>query len=312
MPGGQSPELSALLENIRPAIVLVTVFDASGKLLRTGTGFFVTEDGQLLTNSRTAEGGAYAVAKMEDGAIYNVTGILSSSTKLDLALLKVDVKKVPFLPMNKTGKTDVGARVVVVGSTLAGAEGVPIEGTIYMNKSDRRGDRVGIVAPISASAIGSPVADRSGEVIGIVTTRNEQGEALDLVRPCNAVQSFLSQIPPDATARWAATAQASPSPRPTPKPTAAAASRGKSGHEPRLIYRPHPNYPFEARLHASESRTGEFQLHFDASGNVADVQIVKSTGNELLDHASTNALRQWKSEPGREWTKTIPITFENR
>jgi len=309
---GPSRELPVEVKSLRRAVVLVTIFDASGKLLRTGTGFFVTEDGKLLTNSRTAEGGAYAVAKMEDGAIYNVTGILSSSTKLDLALLKVDVKQVPFLSLNKTAKADIGARVVVVGSALAGNDGTPVEGTIYMNKSDRRGDRVGIVAPISASAIGSPVADRSGEVIGIVTTRNEQGEALVLVRPSSAVQSFLSQIAADAPAHWPETAQASPSPPPTPKPPGAAAAHGKSSREPRLIYKPHPTYPFEARLHASESRTGQFQLRFDASGNVADVNVLKSTGNELLDRSSTNALRQWKSEPGREWTKTVPITFENK
>src|SRR6267143_3036106 len=209
---GQAPGLATLASSVRPAIILVTVFDASGKLLRTGTGFFVADDGKFVTNWRTAEGGAYAVAKMGDGAICNVTGILASSTtldlavlkadvkgvpfltlnkpgktdvgtrvvgdgaicnvtgilasstKLDLAVLKADVKRVPFLTLNKPGKTDVGTRVVVIGSALAGSEGTPVEGTIYSKPSDRGGDRLGIVAPISASAIGSPVVDGSGQV----------------------------------------------------------------------------------------------------------------------------------------------------
>jgi TonB family protein len=309
---GQSRGLPAEVKNVRPAVILVSIFDGSGKLLRTATAFFVTEDGKLLTNWRTVAGGAYAVAKMEDGAIYNVTGILASSTKLDLAVLKVDVKQVPFLQPGKTAKTDVGSRATVVGSALAGSEGAPVEGTIYTKQADHGGERLGIVAPIAASSIGSPVVDGNGQLIGIVTARNEQGEALDSIRSSSAVQSFLSQIAPDAAANWPATAQASPSPRPTPKLPGAAAAHGKTSHEPRLIYKPHPSYPFEARLHPSESRTGQFQLHFDASGNVADVQIVKSTGNDLLDSASTHALRQWKSEPGQEWTKTIPITFQNR
>src|ERR1700680_4031579 len=185
---GQALDLPTLATSVRPSIILVTVFNASGKLLRTGTGFFVTEDGKLVTNWRTAEGGAYDVAKMGDGAICNVTGILASSTKLDLALLKADVKRVPFLALNKTGKTDVGTRVAVIGSALAGSDGTPVEGTIYAKPSDPRGDRLGIVAPISASAIGSPVVDRSGQVIGIVTARNEKGEGLDLVRPSSVVQ----------------------------------------------------------------------------------------------------------------------------
>ena len=104
---GQAPGLATLASSVRPAIILVTVFDASGKLLRTGTGFFVADDGKFVTNWRTAESGAYAVAKMGDGAICNVTGILASSTTLDLAVLKADVKGVPFLALNKIGKTDV-------------------------------------------------------------------------------------------------------------------------------------------------------------------------------------------------------------
>src|SRR6267378_335453 len=75
---GQAFGLATLASSVRPAIILVTVFDASGKLLRTGTGFFVADDGRLVTNWRTAEGCAYGVAKMGDGAICNVTGILAS------------------------------------------------------------------------------------------------------------------------------------------------------------------------------------------------------------------------------------------
>ena len=44
---GQGPGLATLASSVRPAIILVTVFDASGKLLRTGTGFFVADDGYL-------------------------------------------------------------------------------------------------------------------------------------------------------------------------------------------------------------------------------------------------------------------------
>ena len=310
-PAGQALDLSTLAISVRPAIILVTVFDASGKLLRTGTGFFVADDGKFVTNWRTAEGGAYAVAKMGDGAICNVTGILASSTKLDLAILKADVKRVPFLTLSKTAKTDVGTRVAVIGSALAGSEETPVEGTIYAKPSDRGGDRLGIVAPISASAIGSPVVDGSGQVIGIVTARNEQGEALDLVRPSSVVQSFLAQIAPEAAAHWLAMVEARPSPRATPKPPGVAAPQ-QPARQPRLVYKPRPNYPFEAHFHDNAAHAGRFRLTFDANGNVKEVQTVQSTGNDLLDRASAGALHRWKSEPGQEWSTTVPITFEAR
>jgi TonB family protein len=305
---GQALGLATLASSIRPAIISVTVFDASGKLLRTGTGFFVADDGRLITNCHTAEGGAYGVAKMGDGTICNVTGILAFSTTLDLAVLKAEVKGVSFLPLDRTGKTDIGTRVVVIGSALAGSEGTPIEGTIYVKQGDRRGDRLGIVAPIPASGIGSPVVDGSGAVIGIVIARNEKGEGLDLVQPSSVVQTFLAQITPETAARWPAIAETRPSPRPTPKPGVAA--RQQPARQPRLVYKPRPNYPFEARFHDNAAHTGRFRLSFDANGNVKDVLTVQSTGNDLLDRASTKALRQWKSEPGQEWSTMIPITFE--
>jgi len=305
---GQTLTVATLARSIRPAIILVTVFDASGKLLRTGTGFFVADDGRLITNWHTAQGGAYGVAKMGDGTICNVTGILASSTTLDLALLKAEVKVVPFLPLNKTGKTDIGTRVVVIGSALAGSEGTPVEGTIYVRQGDRRGDRLGIVAPIPASAIGSLVVDGSGGVIGIVIARNEKGEGLDLVQPASVVQTFLAQITPEIAARWPGVAETRPSPRPTPRPSVA--GRQQPARQPRLVYKPRPNYPFEAHFHDNAAHSGRFRLSFDANGNVKDVQTVQSTGNDLLDRASTRALRQWKSEPGQEWSTTIPVTFE--
>src|SRR5438552_2567394 len=308
---GQALGLATLVSSVRPAIILVTVFDASGKLLRTGTGFFVADDGKLVTEWRTAGGGAYGVAKMGDGTICNVTGILASSTTLDLAVLKADVKGVPFLALNKTGKTDVGTRVTVVGSALAGSEGTPVEGTIYVKQADRRGDRLGIVAPIPASAIGAPVVDGSGRVIGIVIARNEKGEGLDLVQPSSVVQAFLAQIAPETAARWPAIAETRPSPRPTPKPPSVAA-RQQPARQPRLVYKPRPNYPFEAHFHDNAAHTGRFRLTFDANGNVSEVQTVQSTGNDLLDRASAGALHRWKSEPGQEWSTTVPITFEAR
>jgi TonB family protein len=40
------------------------------------------------------------------------------------------------------------------------------------------------------------------------------------------------------------------------------------------------------------------------------VETVTSTGRPVLDQAALNGLRQWKSEPGHEWTILVPISFE--
>ena len=87
--------------------------------MRTESGFFISAEGRFVTTARAIEGGVNAVAKTGDGGIHNVTGILAASKESDLAILQADVKKVPFLELNKNGNLPAGTGVVVVGSALA-------------------------------------------------------------------------------------------------------------------------------------------------------------------------------------------------
>src|ERR1700704_1566107 len=80
-----APDFRKVSERVNPAVILVAVFDNSGKLLRTGTGFFVADDGRFVTSKYVVEGGANAVAKMSDGRIYNVSGILAEGNVTELA-----------------------------------------------------------------------------------------------------------------------------------------------------------------------------------------------------------------------------------
>ena len=99
------------------------MFDSSGKLLRTETAFFISGDGRFVTTAHAIEGVVNAVAKMADGRIYDVSGVLAASTTLDLAVLQADVKYVPFLTLNKNPNLETDRRVGVVGSGLAGTDG---------------------------------------------------------------------------------------------------------------------------------------------------------------------------------------------
>ncbi|MGZ5003104.1 MAG: S1 family peptidase, partial [Chthoniobacterales bacterium] len=118
----------------------MTTFDSKGNLLRTESGFFISADGRFVTTAHTLDGAVNAVAKTADGGIYNVSGVLTVSKSTDLAVLKADVrpqKLLRFLDLNKTGELSTGARVAVVGSSLAGNEGSAREATVTAQSSDR-------------------------------------------------------------------------------------------------------------------------------------------------------------------------------
>jgi TonB family protein len=290
---GTTLDLARLENNVRPAVFWITVFDSSGKLLRTETAFFISGDGRFITTTRAIEGGINAVAKMSDDRIYNVSGVLSASTTLGVAVLQADANYVPFLSLNKTPALEPGTRVGVVGSAQAGSAEVPRETTI----STHQPDRVEIAATLPADAIGSPIVDANGQVVGVVIS---SGGERATVRPSNTLNSLLDQIVSDAKPHWPKSAEAG-TPTPTPHATP----------KPRLVYAPAPSFP-PGVSRPGASGTGRFRLTFDAKGSVTNVQVVKSTGNPYFDSSAIQTLRQWKSSPSEGWAVTVPVTFQTR
>jgi len=284
-----SSDLAKLESRVQPSVIWVTVFDPKGNLLRTETGFFISPDGNLVTTAYAIEGAVNAVAKTGDGGIYNVIGVLAASKALDLAVLKADVKRVPFLEVNKNGNVPAGAGVTVVGSALAGSEGSVRETTIAGEASDR----LEIAGATPASSVGAPIVNDNGEVIGVVTSAGEKTTA----RPAAALDSLLSRVAADTEARWPEAAEARATPRPTPRP--------------RLVYAPAPAFPPGAAL-PGQSGTGRFRLTFDPQGNVTNIQVIRSTGNPVFDESAIKTLRQWKSAPSQGWQATVPVMFQTR
>ncbi len=291
---GQSPssELTNVEAKVRPSVIWVSTFDSKGNLLRTESGFFISADGRFVTTAHAIEGGVNAVAKTGDGGIYNVDGVLTVLKSPDLAVLKADVKPqklLRFLELTKTGELSTGAKVAMIGSSLAGNEGSAREATITAHSSDR----LEIAGATATSSVGSPVVNENGDVVGIIMSAGEK----TIARPVAELQSVLSRIKPDTEARWTQAAQTSPTPHATPKP--------------RLLFAPAPSFPPGQSL-PGQTGTGRFRLTFDGQGNVTDIRIVSSTGNPYFDQSAIKTLRQWKSAPSQGWQATVPVTFRTR
>jgi TonB family protein len=288
-----SPELRKAAKKVGPAIISISVFDPSGQLLHTGTGFYVSNDGRFLTNWHVVDGGAHAVAKSSDGKIRNVTGALASSPALDLAVLRAETKVgVPFLRLSKTSVSDTP--VAVVESSLAHREQPVATVEVSAQHADSSGELLATSSPLSAQTSGAPLVDENGEVVGVATLATDSSV---VVRPASALASLLARIAPETAARWSGTEAESPTPTPSPKKL-------------RIVSNPAPAYPQQARrANPPIGGSGRFRIVFGANGDAREVQVVRSTGQSILDQAAVDALQQWKSEPGREWSLVVPITF---
>jgi len=81
----QGADIPSLVQKAKPAVVEILTYDQQNRLLKTGTGFFVSPDGALLTNFHVISGGSSIMAKTPTGAVYFLKNIVSVSEADDIA-----------------------------------------------------------------------------------------------------------------------------------------------------------------------------------------------------------------------------------
>jgi len=92
-----------------------------------------------------------------------------------------------------------------------------------------------------------------------------------------------------------------------------AAARGNSQTDAKkakhyALYAPRPQYPLEARKH-HWTGSGLFVCNIRSNGTVASVDVLQSTGYQMLDQAAITAFRQWRFQPGDMKAVKIPMDF---
>jgi trypsin-like peptidase len=184
-------DLRVIAQKARPAVMLLVVSDSSGKEIATGTGFFVSADGKLITNYHVIEDASSIIAKSENGGLFPVEGVLAGDPRNDLALLKLDGKDLPFLTLSRSDNIEAGTRVAVIGSPL-GLEGTLSEGIVSAVRDVKDGLSIlQITAAISPGSSGSPVLNEKGQVVGIACALLGGGQALNFAVPCKPVEDLI-------------------------------------------------------------------------------------------------------------------------
>lgn len=184
-------DLSHLVKKVSPSVVAINVFDEAAKLACIGTGFFIKEDGTLVTNYHVIKCGIRVEAKLSNGIIFPIGKILSEDIENDLVLLTLEAKgKFPHLKIADT-QIEVGQPVVVIGSPF-GLEGTVSDGIISAIRDlPGWGEILQITAPISKGSSGSPVVNMKGEVIGVASFQFIAGQNLNFAIPAEKVASLF-------------------------------------------------------------------------------------------------------------------------
>jgi serine protease Do len=151
-------ELTEIIKMIEPSTILILTYDEEGIPLGQGSGFFISEDGEVITNRHVILNAAYAEIKTVQGEIYPITHVLAEDSEGDIIRVLVDIPQEKIKPLTVSVSTpEPGERIVVIGNPF-GLEGTVADGIVSaVRDAPNFGTIIQITAPISPGSSGSPV-----------------------------------------------------------------------------------------------------------------------------------------------------------
>jgi S1-C subfamily serine protease len=184
-PLAQPDDISQMVRQSRPAVVTIIAGE------RLGSGFFVSADGYLLTNSHVVREGDRPTVRFTDGKSVSANVVRNDEEK-DLALLKASGSGYPALPLGDSDKAVQGESVITIGSPV-GLEGTVTQGIISAVRKGPNGvTYIQTDAAVNPGNSGGPLLNKAGQVIGINTLK-QLGDRLGFAISINDARKFMGK-----------------------------------------------------------------------------------------------------------------------
>lgn len=132
-----------------------------------GSGFIISQDGYLLTNAHVVDGADEVYVKLTDKREFKGK-VIGIDKRTDVAVVKIDGTKLPWLTIGDSDKIKAGQWVVAIGSPFNFENSV--SAGIISTKSRDTGDFLPLIqtdVAVNPGNSGGPLLNMSGEVVGI-------------------------------------------------------------------------------------------------------------------------------------------------
>ena len=208
--------ITEVIEQVNESIVGISKLKNSGTTifledgtseLGLGTGMIVSENGYILTNEHVS-GGKYSncYVTLSTGKSYQGNVVWSDST-LDLAIVKINSKNLPFVTLGDSSNVKVGQSVYAIGNpigfefqrTVTSGIISAVDRTILLEEEGSTSymeDLIQTDATINPGNSGGPLINNQGEVIGINSIKITSAEGIGFAIPINTakniIQSFIT------------------------------------------------------------------------------------------------------------------------
>jgi len=210
LPGGvQAPASFAdLAERVAPSVVFVRTNQThrygSRRVLGRGlgSGFVIDPDGLILTNHHVVENAARIDVSIGKDRRLRAQ-IVGADPPTDVAILRIEARGLPALPLGDSNALRVGDWVLAIGNPFGLANTVSAG---IISAKDRTTEDVPGLDPqgfynflqtdasINPGNSGGPLLDLAGNVVGVNTAINVQAHKIGYAIPVNMVRELLPRL----------------------------------------------------------------------------------------------------------------------
>ncbi|MFA6525313.1 MAG: trypsin-like peptidase domain-containing protein [Patescibacteria group bacterium] len=177
----------------------------SGKQeVSSGTGFIISSDGMIVTNKHVVsiENAEYTVLT-NDGKRYDAT-IVSTDPLNDIAILDIEATDLTAAPLGDSDSLKIGQTVIAIGNSLGEYSNTVTRGVVSgidrtITASGQSGTETleGVIqtdASINPGNSGGPLLNLEGQVIGMNTAIDSQGESIGFAIPVNETKTVVASV----------------------------------------------------------------------------------------------------------------------
>lgn len=201
-------DVPTIVARVLPAVVSITTRhvhegqDRGTHVQRgLGSGVIVDARGYILTNHHVVDGADQIKVSLPDERVF--TGrLIGADPTTDLAVIKIDGKRLPVAMLGDSARLRVGEPVVAIGNPLW-IEGGPTVTAGVVSGLNRSMEQEGLPvlhhliqtdAAINAGNSGGPLVNRAGQVVGVNTALIPSAHGISFAIPTSIARPVLRAL----------------------------------------------------------------------------------------------------------------------